>query len=146
MPRPWQYNNPMPLFQSQNTFNQAAPPPPQQQPSGGGPVGAALPNFDQNGRIVSIPQGVSWNPTENRWDYGGALRPENANNAGNNWFNGAIPIEQYTGTLPPNPYVNTPENPLGATPWLGVGGFHAARGGAVEGGSERQPSPFLRRS
>lgn len=99
-------------------------------PSGGGGGGGPLPNFDQNGAIVSIPQGVSWvtDPAtgQSNWGYNGALGNYPApHNEGNAWFAGATPIGQYTGAMPPNPYVATPSNPLGATPWLGVGGFRA---------------------
>ncbi len=169
LPRPWQYGNPSPapLFQSQNTFNQYTPPQ-QQQPSGGGGGGfSILPNFDQNGQIISIPQGVTWGtPSAGgapNWIYQGSHTSQEPIPGFGNPAAGT-PLNQYTGpgpwsggTPPPAGGPGTGQQnttgpfsmagsagPTPMNPWEGVGGMHAARGGAVEGrgGGEMQSGPF----
>jgi hypothetical protein len=89
---------------------------------------SVLPNFDQNGRIVSIPQGVNYSvPIDGgapAWNYQGYTQTAQPI-PGFGDPGAGTPIGQYTGGMPPNPYVATPANPLGATPWLGVGSFRA---------------------
>lgn len=107
-PRPWQYGNPLsqPLFQSQNTFNQAQPQPtPQPQSGGGGGGFSILPNFDQNGQIISIPQGVTWGTPDSggapNWIYNGSHTSETMPNMPGAFGSpGAIPLNQYTGPGP----------------------------------------------
>lgn len=153
-PRPWQYGNPLsqPLFQSQNTFNQAQPQPtPQPQSGGGGGGFSILPNFDQNGQIISIPQGVTWGTPDSggapNWIYNGSHTSETMPNMPGAFGSpGAIPLNQYTG---PGPWgggtgglnatqiANGPptsmaaDAPAAMNPWEGIGGFHAKRGGRI---------------
>lgn len=192
MPRPWQYGNSMPLFQSGNTFNQYTPQQPQQTQSGGGGF-SVLPNFDQNGQIISIPNGVTWGTPsgggEPNWIYNGSHTTQNQI-PGFGDPGAGTPLNQYTGPgpwgpgtggggggggggsqfagyqqLPSGQYM--PNNQLNATqlangppnsmagsatptvnPWEGVGGFHAAHGGAIPdegmGGNMEVEPPFKR--
>lgn len=111
--QPWHYANPAPLFQSHNTFNQAPPPPPPPPQQAGGKGGipstsngfSILPNFDQNGQIVSIPQGVTWGtPSDGgapNWIYNGSHTSQDVPNMPGAFGSpGAIPLSQYTGPGP----------------------------------------------
>lgn len=101
-----------PLMQGQQTM----------APTGSAPPGnfTVLPNFDQNGRIISIPQGVNYSvPIDGgapAWNYQGYTQTAQPIPGFGDPAAG-VPIGQYTGGMPT--YTGS------AQPWLGVGAFRA---------------------